>query len=500
MDKNIDFLYPKKPSPLQHYVLAVLVISLVISVCFFIKPVIGYHSVALILLLSVSVLPLFFQAGPVIVAASLSALLWNLLFIPPLFTFHIERLEDNLMFGMYFIIAIITGILTSRTKFQERIARFREERTKAIYTLTRELSVITTLDGVINTSVKNIKTFFNAETLIILADNAKLSKTIHPESTFSISEKEFGIAGWCFENNKKAGKFTEILSSAQAIYYPISTPRAVMGVIGIDLKIKDLNPEQETLLETFIFQIASSMERELLDEKAKEAMLVQESEKLQSTLLNSISHELRTPLVTIMGAASSLFDRNNSNNPEIREELNSEIYLASERLNRLVANLLDMSRLESGNIKLSLKLHDINDLIKSVIDDLKTELSEHIVKYEIAQDLPLIKIDFGLMEQALGNIIINSAIYTPSGSVIEIRAYKEEDELIIQIFDNGPGLAKEHIDRIFDKFYRVPGTKTGGTGIGLSIVKGFIEAHGGKLTVNNIEGGGLKFDIKLSYQ
>jgi two-component system sensor histidine kinase KdpD len=499
MDKNIDFHYLNKPSSLIHYSLAVLAILTVTFICFLIKSVIGYQSVAFILLLTVSVLPLFFQAGPVIAAAGTSALLWNFLFIPPLFTFHIDRLEDALLFSMYFIIAIITGVLTSRTRFQERVALYREERTKAVYTLTRELSVITTLEQVINTSVKNIKIFFNAETLIILAEHGKLNNNAHPKSSFSINKKEFGIAGWCFENNKKAGKFTEILSSAQAIYYPLSTPRMILGVIGIDLKSNLLKPEQETLLETFIFQIASSMERELLDEKAKKAMLIEESEKLQTTLLNSISHELRTPLVTIMGAASSLFDKNNSDNPEIRKELNSEIYLASERLNRLVANLLDMSRLESGNLKLKLKLHDINDLIKAVLADLKTELTGHIVKFKIIEDLPLIKIDFGLMEQALSNIIINSAIYTPPASVIEINVSNQENELIIEISDNGPGLAEDTIIKIFDKFYRAPGTRTGGTGIGLSIVKGFIEAHGGSISLENNITGGLKFIIRLYF-
>lgn len=499
MDKNINFSHLKKDS-LIHYILSVSVVLIVTVICFIIKPVIGYQSVAFILLLAVSFLPLFLEAGPVIIAATLSALLWNFLFIPPLFTFNITSLEDALMFSMYFIIALISSILTSRTRFQERIARYREERTKAVYTLTKQLSVITTLDQVINTSIKNIKVFFNAETVIIFAEAGKLSKTAHSQSTFSIDNKESGIAGWCFENNKKAGKYTNTLSSAQAIYYPLITPRTTLGVIGINFKDDKLLPEQETLLETFIFQIASSMERELLDEKSKKAMLIEESEKLQTTLLNSISHELRTPLVTIMGAASSLFDKNNSDNPEIREELNNEIYIASERLNRLVANLLDMSRLESGNLKLKLKLHDINDLIKAILNDLKTELKEYKVALEIEQDLPLIKIDFGLIEQALSNIIVNAAIYTQPGSTIKIKVEKKLNELIIEISDNGLGLSEEHINKIFDKFYRVPGTKTGGTGVGLSIVKGFIEAHKGLIKVESNKSGGLTFIIILFYQ
>jgi two-component system sensor histidine kinase KdpD len=158
-----------------------------------------------------------------------------------------------------------------------------------------------------------------------------------------------------------------------------------------------------------------------------------------------------------------------------------------------------MSRLESGNLKLNLKLHDINDLIQAVLKDLKTELTGHIVKYDPAEDLPLVKFDFGLMEQVLSNIIINSAIYTPPGSIIEIMVFKKENELIIEISDNGAGLDEDQTKKIFDKFYRVPGTKTGGTGVGLSIVKGFIEAHGGTIRVENRVTGGIKFIINLFF-
>lgn len=495
-----NFLSPERPSKLSDYLFAVIAIITITFFCYLFHFIIGYQSVAFILLLTVLILPLFFQYKPVLLAAALSALLWNFLFIPPYFTFYIAKLEDVLMFGMYFIIAIVTGILTSRIKLQERIARYREERTNAVYVITRELATAVSLDKVIEVSINNIKSFFNSETLIILADNKKLDKNIHPLSTFSINEKEIGIANWTFQNKQKSGKYTNTLSSAQAIYYPLITPRTVIGVIGINLQTKNFQPEQESLLETFIFQIASSLERELLNEQAAKVKLSEESEKLHSTLLNSISHELRTPLVTIMGATSSLFDKNNSENNEIRDELNMEIYLASERLNRLVENLLDMSRLESGQLKLKLKYHDINELITAVLTGLKSELKDHQVILDIEEDLPLIKIDFGIMEQVLTNIIINSTIYTPSDSVIEIKIKKQENYLLIEISDNGQGLPEEYIEKIFDKFYRIPGTKTGGTGLGLSIVKGFVEAHNGIINVRNKKTGGAEFIIKLFYE
>lgn len=486
---------PDKPSLLLHYFLAIGVILMVCLGCFLLTPVIGYQSVSLIFLLTVAVLPLFFRSGPVLLGAALSALLWNFLFIPPRFTFYISKLEDLLMFGMYFIIAIITGILTGRIRRQERIARYREERAKALYSLTRELSLSASVDEVINTASRNIKSFFNADISVFLSENEKLSPEALEGSSFTISEKEFGIANWAFDNHKKAGMFTETLSSGQAIYYPLSTPRSTIGVIGIS--VKELEPEQEELLDAFIYQISSSLEREIMSEKAREARLAEETEKLYTSLLNSLSHEFRTPLVTIMGAASSLIDKENKENAELKDELNQEIYIASGRLNRLIGNLLDMSRLEAGKLKLNLKWHDINELIHSVEKNLDNELKDHNIRLGVQNDLPLLKIDFGLVEQAISNILLNAAAYTPAGSEIEIKTDLKNGMIIIEISDNGPGLPEEYIEKVFEKFYRVPGTQTGGTGLGLSIVKGFIEAHHGTIRLENRETGGLRFIISL---
>lgn len=475
------------------YIESLIFLSLVTLICYPLRLVIGYQSVSLILIFSIAFLSLIFRQGPILTTSLFSALTWNYFFIPPQFTFYISKIEDILMFFTYFVIAIVTGVLTTRISYQEKLAKYREERTKAIYTLTKELSNTSNLEEVLKISTEEIRKFFKAEILFLFPEKDNITLK---EIKSSLSKKELAIATWSFSNNQKCGKFTETLNTSDYLYYPLSTSRSNLGVIGIFIHDNIFSKEQETLLETFIYQISSSIEKELLNEKAKEVMIVKESERLQNTLLNSISHELRTPLATIMWSIKSLQDKETSSDPEVKEELNNEIYLASERLNRLVENLLDMSRLESGTLKLQLKWHDINDLILFVIKELNSELKDHNVIFEPNEELPLIKIDFGLIEQAITNIILNASIYTPINSTISIKAYIENDEVIINIEDNGNGLPEESINKIFDKFYRVEGSKTGGTGIGLSIVKGFVEAHKGTISVENLNKG-LRFTIRL---
>ena len=307
------------------------------------------------------------------------------------------------------------------------------------------------------------------------------------------------VATWSFENNKISGVNTDNLPDAEFQFFPITTPRDKFAVLGLKYKTQSAPlVDQETLLLNFITQISSAYERELSEEKAKQFLLLSESEKLYQTLLNSISHELRTPISIITGAASTISDSEIKLNPKAMDELTQEIQLAANRLNRLVENLLDMTRLESGLMKLNLDWCDINDLISVVLNQLQGELTDHRVVVEAAPDLPLIKLDFVLMSQALINIIQNSIVYTPDNSIIKIKLLQKGNNLIITIEDNGPGIPVNTLPHIFDKFYRVPGTKAGGTGLGLSISKGFIEAHGGKLNAENVKTGGARFNILLN--
>ncbi len=486
-------------SGVRQYIGAGVVPLIVAAACFPLKELIEYQTVSLILLFTVALLPLRFGMGPVLLAAAMSAIAWDFLFIPPVFTFSVTRVPDILMLLMYFCIALVLGVLTSRTRAQERAVRIREGRAVALYTLSRDLSLARTKDAVAEAAVANIRKFFNADVVLCLGQtDGDIFTAPHPASTLPVTEKDLSVAAWVYWNEKQAGRFTDTLPSASATYYPMSGPRYPLGVLGVSLKGgTKLSIDQETLLENFIRQIASAVERETLNDITKKAVVVEESEKLYKTLFNSISHEMRTPLSAIIGASETLLDDAVSGRPATRHELTREIHDAAARLNRLVENLLDMTRLESGLIRPKLEWCDVRDLINSAVTKTAAELSGFRVGIDTPADILLIRIDFALMEQVLTNLLLNASFYTPAGSEILVRAAGDGSECEITVADNGPGLPGDALEKVFDKFFRVPGSRTGGTGLGLSIARGFVEAHRGTIRAENRPAGGLRFVIRL---
>lgn len=482
------------------YFFSALIVSIVALLCYSVYGDSGYQTVALLFLLTIALLPLFnFGSGPILLAAFISALSWDYFFIPPKFTLHIGKVEDVLMLIMYFILAMVTGVLSARIRTQERFVRQREEKTNALYNLTKKLSVAYDINTITEIAIQNIKNTFNVEALVIyLSAESSLSDLPHPASTFELNNLEWGYADWVSKNAQKAGRFTNTLPLAEATYYPLTGRKKVLGVVGVKaVNNQQMSFDQQNLFDTFIIQIAAAVEREYLNETAKEAFLISESEKLYKTLFNSISHELKTPLTTIISASSSIDSPNVTENGTMVRSLTHEISIAAMRLNTLVENLLDMTRLESGIMKLKLDWHDIGDLAQSISAKLKDELAGHKLKINFENEIELFKFDFALVEQAVINIVRNSILYSPPGSEIKIGFYEEKEQCIIRISDNGPGFPEESLDRVFEKFYRVPGTKTGGTGLGLSISKGFIDAHNGHITVRNNKEGGALFTIEI---
>jgi two-component system sensor histidine kinase KdpD len=490
---------PDIQSGFLQYVIAVAAVSVIALFCYPFTSFLGYQTVSLILLLTVALLPLKLSAGPVILAAAWGALVWDFFFIPPRFTFAIASGQDILMVITYFAIAAITGTLTARIRAREKAVRQREERTIALYSLTKDLSGARGQDEVARTVVVNIKKFFDAEVTVFLSDiDGDIFTKAHQASTYNFNEKEFSVAVWVYWNEKKAGKFTDTLPFAQATYYPMSGPRYPLGVIGVKLnKSHQLTNDQENLLQNFISQIASTLEREQLNEIAQKSITYVESEQLYKTLFNSISHELRTPIAAIVSASETMLEDRTLNNSEVKNNLTVEIHTAAERLNRLIDNLLDMARIESGRIKPTVDWCDLHDLINTTLQKLERELSTHRVIVDVSPDMPLVKLDFVLIEQVITNLLYNASLYTPLDSYIKIRSFIDGQYCVIIVSDNGPGFPKDAITKVFEKFYRVPGSKAGGTGLGLAIAQGFILAHNGTVKVENKIGGGAEFTIRL---
>ncbi len=457
------------------------------------------HALALIYLLGVVVQACFVGRGPTLLAATASALLWDFFFTMPLFSLKMGQLADVMMFGMYFVVAIVMGQLVSRLRWQERAESRREERSTALYLLTRDLADAADVDDMARRLVRQVAQAFKSDVAILLRDAAGgLSQTAHPASMFSISEKEQGVAAWAFRFGKAAGRFTDNLPSAGAVYLPLTTNRGTVGIIAV--KLPGEQPptlEQRDLLDAFARQTALVLDRFRLGAEAEQARLLAESEKLSKALLNSISHELRTPISAITAAASTLAGFQPGDQAVLQKTLAGEIQESAARLNRLVGNLLDMTRLESGKVKPRLEWCDLGNLVNVALRRNETVLARHPVKVELPKGLPLVRMDFVLIEQALNNLLLNAAAYTAEGTPVEITAAGGAGEVSLTVGDRGPGLPPESLPHVFEKFYRVPGAPPGGTGLGLSIVKGFVEAHGGRVEARNRDGGGAQFTVYL---
>jgi two-component system sensor histidine kinase KdpD len=486
---------PSFTSNVQQYFITSIIVILASVVTYLVKDYIGYQVVSFGLLFLVSILALFYGTGPILLAATLSALIWDYFFIPPSFTLHIEQPEDVLMLIMFFIIALLNGILTSRIRLQEKKIRIREERTHALYQLTKEIATASGTDEVSKIAVKYILKYFNLNSAIILkSEGNKLENKIPAETEIILSENELSIADWVFRHSAKAGKYTDTLPSTNYTIYPLTGNTENMGVIVVR-HTAVFTQGEEQFWEAFLSQISGKYEREFLRNAAKKAYILNESDKLYKTLFNSISHELRIPVATIMGASDTLLFQNYPE--ETKLKLYSEINTASIRLNRLIENLLNMSRLESGRITPNPNWCDVHDLANRVSESLKQELLPFKLSVIIPSDMPVVNIDFGLIEQVLHNLILNATQNAPSGSRIRLKFFYDNDSLTIQVMDRGKGFPEIELSSVFNKFYRGKDAIAGGTGLGLSIVKGFIEAHQGTVIAGNRQNGGAIFTIKI---
>jgi len=472
----------------------------VTGLCWVLRDLTGYWAIALIYLSMVVYLATQLRRGVMLVVAAASALLWNFLFIPPLFTFRINQLHDLLMFMMYFVVALVIGQLTARLRFQEMSERKHEQRTMALYRLAQGVVESINLDEGLKRAVKEIHNAFNAESAIILVgDDGQLSNNSHSSSTWIINDKEKSLAAWVMMHGQPAGRFTDTLPDAESLHLPLQTTKNKVGVLTVHFNARQtLGLDERELLETFADQIAVMIERYWLIQEVGRTQLAEESERLYKTLFDCISHELKTPLSVIQAAVSELglvFDI-------IKEGQSARLFLkeiqtASGRLGRIVENLLSMTRIESGRFKFSPVWCDIDEIISSARMQAGDLLARHRVSVIIPDRVPSVKIDYGIVEQALTSLLSNAALYSPEGSEIRVSAQTDERHLILQVSDEGPGISPEESKRIFAKFYRGPKAPPGGIGLGLSIVRGLMQALGGEVTTHNNPDRGATFTLRI---
>ncbi|MBW8325882.1 MAG: sensor histidine kinase KdpD [Prolixibacteraceae bacterium] len=500
-DNTVDDKYKRKAarpsftSSISQYLISTAIVAFTALVCYLIKSLVGYQVVSFVLLFAVSILAFFLGTGPILLASTLSALIWNYFFIPPFYTLHVEKTEDMLMLIMFFIIALLNGVLTSRIRRQEKKIRIREERTHALYQLAKELSTVSGINEVLDLAFRDIQKYFGLESAVFLKDESdRLERQPRHPSALNLTENDISIAQWTFRHSAKAGKFSDTLPSSNYTFYPLRGNNDNMGVIAVQ-HLRVFTQGEEQFWEGFLPQISGKIEREFLRMTARTAYILNESDKLYKTLFNSISHELRIPVATILGGSDTLIAQDYS--PESRKMLHEEINQAAIRLNRLIENLLNMSRLDSGRLTPRIDWCDLHDLINEVIQSLSTELNDFNVDVVLPDDMPLVQFDFGLMEQVIHNLLLNATQLAPKGSSLRVKFFYDNGFLFIQVMDRGPGFSVSDLPMVFNKFYRGELAVAGGTGLGLSIVKGIVEAHKGTITAENRANGGALFTIKI---
>lgn len=458
-----------------------------------------YLATGLFYLLAIVFLPLRVGRWPVLLAAVLGALLWNFLFIPPHYTFAIGSIENAILFVTYFVVALVAGELTSRIRAQARHERRREERAMALFNLTRSLSEAANMDDAIFAALRQTDQLLGAKTVLLLPSPAGDALTPHYAGSHLMDDKEQGVANWALRHRRPAGRFTDTLPGSAGYYVPLVRENRSIGVLGVIVPANEkLTLAQRDLVDAFARQLALSVEREHLREASEREKLLAESEKLHRVLLDSVSHELRTPLAVISSAFENLSEVKDS---KLRDSLVAEGRTASSRLNRLVGNLLDQTRLESGSLKPRFDWCDVSDLVNAALDGVRDALANHPVDVSIPADLPPVRADFTLTEQALANLLLNAALHTPASTPIFITAGLDlgGKRIFFMVADRGPGFPPEMKQRLFKKFSRGDAAKVGGLGLGLSIVRGFIVAQGGEVVVGDNPGGGAAFTLYLPH-
>ncbi|MES2736376.1 MAG: sensor histidine kinase KdpD [Verrucomicrobiota bacterium] len=464
------------------------------SLCWALLPVTGYTFVALVLLLGVMAAGMRFSRGPVLAMASVSALAWNYFFIPPQFTLHIDQPEDMLMFGMFFLVALSMGHLTTRLRQREEAERRRQRQTAALLRVTQSAALAAEPDKGLHEALRVITDLLQSGvSLVLRQSDHTLSPTAHASSTFQPNSKEWGVVAWSFDHKQAAGRFTDTLPESEATWFPLQTATSTMGVLGIRLERDGrLDFTTRQTIEAVALQLALVLEKEHFIQAASRAEVLEQSEKLRQTLLDSVSHELKTPLAIIKASLEGL-----SEHPAASSSYTGEIATATERLQRVVDHLLHMTRIESAVMQPHLDWCDIRDVIQAARSAAGPALTFHPVQTFIPDDIPLVRLDHSLMAQALANILHNVTAYTQAGTPIEIRVAMQGDRLHLAVRDHGPGFAGESALRVFEKFYRAPGSPAGGTGLGLAIARGFVRAQGGEITARNHPDGGAEVDIEM---
>ena len=496
---------PRSPRPSDRtgYLAATAVVALVTALAFLIFGNEHPANVVMTYLLGIVLVATRFGFRPSVLGTILSVLAFDFFFSPPFFAFAVADVHHTVTFAVMLVVAVVVAKLTQRVRDQVAVARRSERRTSLLYAMSRELSRTEGLSALTRVAARHVEQVFEAGAAILRVDKGgEIHADYVTEGAGATVREDDGVIRWVHDHRKQAGVGTGTLSGSRGFYVPLVASGVgadALGVLGIypDDRRRFEDPEQQRLADAFATLIATSIERVRLAEETERARVQIETEQLRSTLLSSVSHDLRTPLAVMRGVASTLVEDDQKLTDGARKDLASALLEETDRLERQVRNLLDMTRLESGGVRLRKEWQSVQEVIGTAWSRVEPLIARRTVTVDAPAEL-VANFDGVLLEQALVNLLENAAKYTPEGSPIDVTARKGDDEIVVEVADRGAGIPPDEQPRIFDKFHRGPSERTkGGVGLGLTICRAIVAAHGGRIWVSDRSGGGACFMFTL---
>jgi two-component system sensor histidine kinase KdpD len=481
------------PNPLA-YAAAIASVAVSTALAWAMFPRFERSNIVMVYLLGVVIVAMRFGRTASALASILSVAAFDFFFVPPYYTFAVTDTQYLITFVVMLVVALVISGLTVRSRDQAETARMQERRTAVLYSLSRELAASRGLDTLLDLALRHLLEVFGGRMVILMpAADGRLQQRAGQLAPFNMDATDYAVAQWAFEHRQAAGAGTDNVPGAQMRFEPMLSSRGVVGVLGIRPAEPHAfdDPEEEHLLDTFASLVAVALDRSLLAEESQTAQVRIEAERVRNALLSAVSHDLRTPLTAITGAASAALDHDTRLDGTTRRELLESIRDEAERLNRLVNNLLDVTRLESGSLQLRREWIPLEEVVGVALARLAGPLRDRKVTTRLPEDLPPVHVDGLLLGQVFINLLENAAKHTPAGQPVEIEAHREGDQVVVEVADRGPGLPGGDERRIFDKFYG--GGVTAGAGLGLTICRAIVEAHGGRIWAENRLGGGAVF-------
>ncbi len=507
--KTVKTRQPKDTAGVEAlpYIVTIFAVTVALGIARLLQPLFGIETIDLIFLVAVIGIAYNYGLRPSLFAAALSMLGYNFFFLEPTFNSNIADPKTIAALCFFFFTAFVVSNLTARVRSQAITALNRASTTEALYAFSKKLAGVVSFDDLLWATAYQIAASLKADVVIILPDaNGALRVRAGFPPEDNLDEGELGAARWCFENNRPAGRGSETLPGAKRLFLPLRTSAGAIGVVGLGRGQRPemlLTPDERRLVDALMDQAAVAIERVRLAGQINEARLATETERLRAALLTSLSHDLKTPLASILGAVTSLRQYRDLFDKAAEDELIATIQEEAERLSRFVANLLDMTKIESGVIPLDREAVDIGEVVGTALQRISPMLSHHRVEVDLEPNLPMLNLDMLLFEQVLVNLLDNSAKYAPAGSQVTIRASQSFGTVAVEVLDEGPGIPDDRLERIFEKFHRVKNgdRQRAGTGLGLAICRGFVEALGGKITAaNRADRSGAIFTITFQHR